>query len=45
MPSLPLKGGIPLSTEMPAPVKAITYFAVVRSPAAFLIKSSNVILF
>jgi hypothetical protein len=41
---VPLKGGIPLSTEMPAPVKAITYVAAIRSPVALLIKSSNVIL-
>jgi hypothetical protein len=44
MPPVPLKGGIPLSTDMPAPVKAITYVAAIKSPAALLINSSNVVL-
>ncbi len=40
-PPLPLKAGIPLSIEAPAPVKAVTILAPYRSCAAFLIKSSN----
>jgi len=38
-PAFPWKGGMPLSTQMPAPVKAVRYFAPWRRGAASMIAS------
>ena len=47
-PSAPLKGGIPLSTEIPAPVKATRYFDLETTSAAlsnFLLRFCIMLIF